>query len=358
LLHYRGAVEVFLSSPQPRKDNFVNLERIGWSDFFANECPDSKVGRVALATREHFILWTQDGEIEATASGSLRHANAMWPCVGDWVVLRGESVILDVLPRRTQLSRKEPGKEVREQVLAANIDVLFIVSGLDHDYNPRRLERYVVLAHQSGARPVVLLNKADLRSDVDAVVEDTESLVPGTPVFCLSALEGWGLDAPTKLVKLGETAALIGSSGAGKSTILNRILGEHRQRTGGVREADSRGRHITTQRELILMPEGWLLMDLPGLRELQLWADPEQIDQTFADITELARQCRFRDCSHEQEPGCAVLAANIDEGRLQNYYKLKRELAYLDRRTDFQLARETKQRWKSIHKANRRRLRD
>ncbi len=291
----------------------MDLSLFGWNTRFSSQWPNSQLGRIALAARERFTIWTERGEIEATISGKLRHNTATWPCVGDWVVMRDGSVIVEVLPRRTEVVRKQPGKEVREQVLAANIDVLFIVSGLDADYNPRRLERYLILAHESRARPVVLLNKADLCSDVPAVIAETEVLAPGVPVVALSALEAWGLDALPNFLQSGETAALIGSSGAGKSTILNRLLGEDRQRTTSVRESDSHGRHTTTRRELILMPQGWLLIDMPGLRELQLWADPEQIDQTFAEITALAARCRFRDCSHRHEPGCAVRDANLDE---------------------------------------------
>jgi ribosome biogenesis GTPase len=331
----------------------MDLSLFGWNDSFGSQWPNSQLGRIALAARERFTVWTERGEIETTISGKLRHNTATWPCVGDWVVLRDDSVILEILPRRTELVRKQPGKEVREQVLAANIDVLFIVSGLDADYNPRRLERYLILAHESRARPVVLLNKADLRSDIPAVIGETEALAPGIPVVALSALQAWGLDALPNFLQSGETAALIGSSGAGKSTILNCLLGEDRQRTTSVRESDSHGRHTTTRRELILMPQGWLLMDLPGLRELQLWADPEQIDETFAEITTLAAQCRFRDCSHRHEPGCAVRAANLNEGRLESYYKLQRELAYLDRQTDPHLARETRKHWNTIEKAMR-----
>jgi ribosome biogenesis GTPase len=332
----------------------MDLSLFGWNDYFASQCPEGWVARIALAARERFTVWTERGEIEASISGRLRHNTATWPCVGDWVVLRDDSVITGILPRRTEVIRKQPGKEVREQVLAANVDVLFVVSGLDSDYNPRRLERYLILAHESRARPVVLLNKADLSSDIPAVVSETEALAPGVSVIAVSALKGWGLEALPKLLEGGETAALIGSSGAGKSTILNRLLGEERQRTTSVCESDNRGRHTTTRRELILMPQGWLLMDLPGLRELQLWADPEQIDQTFAEITALAGQCRFRDCSHRHEPGCAVRSSELDEHRLENYHKLQRELAYLDRQADPHLARETRKRWNTIEKAMRR----
>jgi ribosome biogenesis GTPase len=333
------------------------LEQLGWNDFFARQLSSGGVaGRVAAANREHFLVWTAEGEIEATVSGRHRHASSRWPSVGDWVVLRRNAPVIDaVLTPRTELSRKRPGKGLREQVLAANMDVLFIVSGLDHDYNLRRIERYLVLAAESGARPVVLLNKTDLADelalDVNRIIDQTEQLALATPVMAVSALTGYGIDAIRTLLARGETAALIGSSGVGKSTILNRLLGEERQRTTAVRAGDQRGRHTTTHRELFVMPEGWLLMDLPGLRELQLWADPEQLDSSFDDIQRLAEGCRFRDCTHSSEPGCAVRAAGLDSGRIANYHKLRRELAYLDRQNDSRAALEHKRKLKQIMRA-------
>jgi ribosome biogenesis GTPase / thiamine phosphate phosphatase len=338
----------------------MDFEDIGWAHYAPQTAPDPACGRIALVHREHFIVWTPDGEVTATVSGHLRHLDQDPPCVGDWVTLRDGSVISQVLPRRTQLSRKEAGKRVREQVLAANMDLLFIVSGLDRDYNPRRLERYLVLAYESGARPVILLNKADLRgdfpdrSDLPEIVRHTERHAPGVPVIALSALEQWGLDAIAGHIEPGQTAALIGSSGAGKSTIVNALLGELRQRTTAVREDNSKGRHTTTHRELIRMPGNWLLMDLPGLRELQLWADPERIDNAFADIVELAQQCRFRDCGHNEEPGCAVRNAGLDPDRLRSYRKLQKELNFLERQTDIHRAREVRKKWNAIEKDIRR----
>jgi ribosome biogenesis GTPase / thiamine phosphate phosphatase len=306
----------------------MTLHTLGWSGFFESQLtatPAGIPGRVASANHGRFLIWTETGndetetgEVDASVTGSLRKSGALWPAVGDWVILRPDAPVIDrVLNRQTCLSRKQPEREIREQVLAANIDVLFIVSGLDRDYNPRRIERFLVMANESGARPVVLLNKADL----------------------------------------------IGSSGVGKSTILNRLLGDERQRTTAVRPSDSRGRHTTTTRQLFRMPGGWLLMDLPGLREVQLWANPDQaargseasldanLAASFDDIQALAANCRFRDCTHTAEPGCAVTAAALDPARLANYQKMQKELAQLERKTNPRLGKEARAKGNVIEKS-------
>jgi len=314
---------------------------------------------VVTASREHFLLWTVAGqqlhEIHATVSGKLRQRTpeSLWPATGDWVLLRDLAAIEAVLPRRTCISRKDPGRGVDEQVLAANVDKLFLVTGLDHDYNPRRLERYLVLAAESGADPVIILNKADLHGgNVDSFVEQTRALAgPNVPVLATSALDRWGLDSIPNQLASGQTGALIGSSGAGKSTLVNALLGDVRQRTKEVRDHDQRGRHTTTHRELLRMPGGWLLIDMPGLRELQLWIDPERIGDAFSEIEELAQSCRFRDCRHQGEPGCAVAAAGVPEDRLRSYVKLSREAEHLERQRDIHAALEQKRQWKAIHKA-------
>ncbi len=244
-------------------------------------------------------------------------------------------------------------------MLAANIDVLFIVSGLDRDYNPRRIERYLVMANESGARPIVLLNKSDLAGelglDLDDIVVRTRQLSPGLEVLLLSAVTDHGLDALPAQLAPGQTAALIGSSGVGKSTILNRLLGDERQRTTAVRDSDNRGRHTTTTRQLFVMPGGWLLMDLPGLREIQLWTNAEQptenLDASFDDIQQLAESCRFRDCTHSAEPGCAITASAIDPARLANFKKMQKELAHLERKSNPRVAKETRAKWKAIEKS-------
>ncbi|HVP48944.1 MAG TPA: ribosome small subunit-dependent GTPase A [Bryobacteraceae bacterium] len=304
--------------------------------------------RVALADRELFVVWTANGDREVAAGGRLRYEGSDWPAVGDWVALEGGTRIASVLPRRTAFSRKEPGRATREQVIAANIDVLFVVAGLDDDFNLRRLERYLLMARESGARPVVVLNKADLRADAAKAAAETERL--GAPVAVISALDGSGVATLEQHIAAGETAALTGSSGVGKSTLLNRLLGSDRQCVQEVRESDSRGRHTTVRRELFLAPNGWLIIDTPGLRELQLWAGAESVDAAFADIAELARECRFRDCRHQGEPGCAVAESGIDEARLASYAKLLREAAHFERQQDQRAASEEKRRIKRIHR--------
>lgn len=337
----------------------MDLKQFGWSEFFARQCGAGVPARVASACREQFVVWTEPGEMDVQPSGALRYESPLWPAVGDWVTLREDGPVIErVLERRTTLSRRQPGSEARKQVLAANVDVLLIVSGLDHDYNPRRLERYLAIAWQSGAKPVILLNKADLAQELgfelDEVVTRTRALAGAATVLPLSAMTSSGLNSLIGELPRGETAAMVGSSGVGKSTILNRLLGIERQRISAVRAGDARGRHTTTARELFLLPNGSLLIDTPGLREVQLWATGENVDFGFEEIHELAAECRFRDCSHSGEPGCAVARAGVDEARLANYHKMRRELEFLERKSNPELERQTRSKWKAIHKAVRR----
>jgi ribosome biogenesis GTPase len=336
----------------------MSLEKFGWNSYFESEFSrfagaDVEPARVALADRERFVVWRESGEHDAMVAGRLRHESGDWPAVGDWVVLQNGGRITAVLPRRTSFSRKQAGTVTRQQVIAANIDVLFIVSGLDRDFNPRRIERYLLVAWESGAQPVVVLNKADLCADAESAAAGIEPLVSGAPILLISALEGRGLAALEAHLKAAQTTALAGSSGAGKSTLVNRLLGQERQRVQDVRGSDDRGRHTTVRRELILAPQGWLLIDTPGLRELQPWADTESADLAFADIAALAAECRFRDCKHQGEPGCAVAAAGIDAPRLANYAKMQRELAHLERQQDQRAAQEEKRKIKRIMRAMR-----
>ena len=348
----------------------ANLNDLGWDEGWRAVWTGEATAvpaRILSMHREAYGLATAEGERTGQLSGRLRHdakSEADLPAVGDWVAARlppgeGAAAILAVLPRRTRLARKVPGAETAEQVVAANVDVVLVVAGLDHDYNPRRLERALVLAKGGGAEPVIVLNKADLLSPADlaARVAETHAVAPGVTVVAVSAATGEGLGALAPSLRPGRTAALIGSSGVGKSTLVNRLLGEERQPTFPVREHDARGRHTTTRRELLRLPGGALLIDTPGLRELQLWAAPDALEGAFSEVDALAASCRFTDCKHDGEPGCAVAEAAalgvLDAGRLASYHKLQKEIRHLALRQDERGQREEKLRWRSIHKAAR-----
>lgn len=306
-------------------------------------------GRVAREDRDRYVVWAEHGELTAKPSGRLRHTatdRGALPAVGDWVAVRpsadgGVGLIEAIVPRRSSLSRKAvraggpqygPGR-TEEQVLAANVDVAFLVSGLNEDFNPRRVERYLAAAWDSGARPVVILNKADLCDDVPARVASIELSAAGVSIHAVSAATNRGLEALGPYLMRGQTVVFLGSSGVGKSTIINRLLGEELQGTREVKAIDGRGRHATTAREMIVLPGGAVLIDTPGLREIGLWDDGGGLELVFDDVTELARACRFRDCRHVSEPGCAVKEAvvqgRLDPKRLENYLRLQREQAIL-----------------------------
>jgi ribosome biogenesis GTPase len=348
----------------------LRLETFGWNPFFAaGFAPFAQdaysAGRVAVQHKTQYGLYTEYGELSAETTGRMQHGargKSDLPVVGDWVVIRareqeGKATIYEVLPRKSKFSRKVAGAKTEEQIVAANIDTVFLVVGLDGNFNLRRLERYLVVAWESGAEPVIVLNKADLCDDVQQKVEMAESTAPGVPIVVTSAINDRGLDQALAHVQRGATGALLGSSGVGKSTIINHLLGRELLRTQQVRATDDRGRQTTTRRELIVMPSGGLLMDTPGMRELQLWAGEEGISDVFEDIAELARQCPFRDCQHGPEPGCAVQRAlqdgALDPKRFASYEKLRKELAYLHRRQDKPADLIEKERWKKITAAHR-----
>ncbi|HHP7243633.1 MAG TPA: ribosome small subunit-dependent GTPase A [Elainellaceae cyanobacterium] len=348
----------------------MQLEQLGWnlrfsSYFRAFEQSGFIPGRVTVQQRAFYQVYTEQGEILADISGAFRHQSQYlsdFPAVGDWVALQphddSNAIIHAVLPRTSQFSRKVAGNTTDEHVLAANVDTAFLVSGLDHDFNLRRIERFLVMAWESGAKPVVILNKADLCHDIDLRVAEVEAIAPGMPVVSLSALHQSGIAPIMPYLRTGETIVLLGSSGVGKSTLTNQLLGISKQAVESVRPDDSRGRHTTTHRELMLTPSGALLIDTPGLREIQLWSGRNAIDEVFTDIEELAERCRFRDCHHRQEPGCAVQEAiadgRLDSARLASYQKLNKELDYVTRKQDERLQSNTKARWKQIHKEMRR----
>ena len=344
----------------------MNLEILGWSNelalsFAPFELQGLHVGRVGLQHKHGYTLYTQFGEIAAEVSGKLRHqalGGNDFPCVGDWVVIDQDgqtAVIHHILPRRTQFSRKVAGVKTDVQLIAANIDSVFLLCGLDHDFNLRRIERYLVMVWESGARPVIVLNKVDVCEHLDQYLMDLEAIALGVPVVQISALHDQGLDALNPYLPPGETVALLGSSGVGKSTLTNRLMGTEIQAVQAVRADDSRGRHTTTCRQLLCLPSGALLIDTPGMRELQLWTTSTGVSTTFADIEELATQCRFRDCQHQHEPGCAIQMAiaegQLDPQRFQSYQKLQKEEAYLNRKQNHKAQLNTKARWKQITKS-------
>ncbi|SFS58828.1 ribosome small subunit-dependent GTPase A [Marininema halotolerans] len=341
----------------------MNLQDWGLDPFFEEgystyQADRMVKGRVTLEHRHLYRVQVEGGERLASISGKLRHqavGRDGFPAVGDWVVLReggdGRAVIDAILPRKSKFTRREAGFHIDEQIVAANVDTVFLVMGLDQDFNLRRLERYLTVAWESGAMPVIVLTKADLCEDPDEKRMQVEQVALGVPVHVVSAFNGEGIDCMKRYLEYGRTVALTGSSGVGKSTLINRLADQELLATGEVR-ADGRGRHTTTHRELVLLPEGGLLLDTPGMRLLKVWENEGGVDHTFADILTWAEQCKFSDCCHEMEPGCAVQEA-IDQGvldssRLQNYRKLGRELAYLERKKSSEAMRSEKERWKKL----------
>ncbi len=338
------------------------LTKLGWNGHFAamwEACEKEDGWTAARVVSQQRGLWRIAGEFGASAlnssdvgecwaapSGKMHAASEAggdWPAVGDWIaaeIFDGDerATIHGVLPRRSRFVRKAAGKRIEQQVIAANVDTAFIVAALDGDFNLRRLERYLAQCWESGARPVILLNKADECGDAAVRAGEAERIASGTPVLVLSARTGQGFDMLEPFLAPGQTVVLLGSSGVGKSTLVNRLLGEDLQAVQPTRASDSKGRHTTTTRQLVLLPCGAMLIDTPGLRELQLWDAAEGISETFADIDELAAECRFRDCRHKNEPGCAVRAAleagALEEARLENRRKMEREQEFLQRKID------------------------
>jgi ribosome biogenesis GTPase len=352
------------------------LLKLGWADPFESawntlqEQDDSLLpARVASAQRGHYQLWTEDRVVMASVSGKLRRqaASDQLPVVGDWVGLRhdpsgGQAVIHALLPRRSALVRKRAGGTSEPQVIAANIDLVFLASSLNQDWNPRRIERALALIWESGAQPILLLTKLDLCPDPGPQLTAAAEVAMGVPVHALSVLDGRGLDALSAYLKPGKTCALIGSSGVGKSSLVNYLCGEARAATREIRAGDERGKHTTTHRELFLLPSGGLLIDTPGMRELGMLDAQTGLDITFQDVEALAGQCRFQDCQHRSEPGCAVQAAlsdgSLEPARFDAYVKLQRELAHQARRSDERLRREHHQASKQLSRLQKRRYRE
>jgi ribosome biogenesis GTPase len=354
------------------EDTALNLEDFGWNTFFESHCTNYQnenllPARVSFQGRGMYRLMSECGELLAQIGGALRHEwldSGDLPVCGDWVLVdkpasRERTVIRFLLPRKTFFSRKQAGTAMDRQVVAANVDTICLVSGLDSDFNPRRIERYLAIAWESGAYPVIVLNKADICLEVSDRVAEAMSLAPGVPVLAMSATDGRGIEDILNYTGQGQTIAFLGSSGVGKSSIVNQLLGRSIQE---IREADSstgRGLHTTSARQLFLLPSGGLIMDTPGMRELQIWSVNVGLDTAFDDIKALAEKCRFRDCNHQQEPGCcvqsAVLNGELDARRLTNYFKIRKEACYIDMKRAHSASWVEKERWKKVARAARKR---
>lgn len=346
------------------------LEDLGWGPFFEphiGPIEDLIIARVAEEQRGAYLILSQNGPLAAAVAGRVMHeaeAREDYPAVGDWVLARpvpGEerAVIHRTLPRRTKLSRKTAGERTDEQILASNVDTVFLVASLNRDLNARRIERYLSVIWESGARPVVVLNKADIADDRDALLREVESATITAEVHVTSAATGEGVAEIAAYVSTGRAVAFVGSSGVGKSSLVNRLLREDVQTVHDIR-SDGKGRHTTTSREMMFVPGGGLIIDTPGLRELQLWDAESGVGQVFSDIESLFEQCAFTDCRHHAEPGCAVHAAlssgALDRARWESYQKLLREQEFIESKRDDTIRVARKKKWKEIHKANRERM--
>jgi len=351
-----------------------SLAAYGWDSFFINHfrklnIQSSVPCRIISEYKSSYRVQNEAGEFSAMLAGRMRYnvnPEFGYPAVGDWVAAiqadEEQCIIHAVLPRKSKFSRKSEyrrradGMKSDEQVIASNIDTVFVVSALDgRNFNLRRMERYLTLAWKSGASPVIVLNKVDLCSDAESYIRDTEEIAVGVPVHAVSAIEYTGISGIRNYIATGQTAALLGSSGVGKSALINALLGSEKQVTNETRAVDGKGRHTTTHRELILLPGGGLVMDTPGMREIQMWGNETDLRDSFDDIESLALQCRFSDCLHDTEPGCAIREAiengNLDVSRYESYLKLRKELRYVALREDGTLRQEEQLKWKKIHKA-------
>ena len=368
------------------------LDSLGFNPFFSEQLetykstisattPDVPLipARVVVEYQDRYRIITADGYGFAQLSGNLlREATAdrlRRPAVGDWVLVRTDDgqaypaadssaadalavgTIVHLCDRRTRFVRQAAGRRTSAQVVAANVDTVFVVTSFNRDFNPRRIERFLTTVWDSGARPVIVVNKLDLTEDPGPQLAELEAVAPGVPAAMVSAKQRIGEAELRAHIADGETVALVGSSGVGKSTLINWLVGRDVQEVAEIRSSDAKGRHTTTHRELIPMPGGGLLIDTPGMRELQLWTVGAGVDDTFGDVAGLAENCRFRDCGHQREPGCAireaVAAGELDEDRVESYFKLQRELVHAERRQDESAAITERRKWKQIMKDNR-----
>lgn len=345
----------------------MNFRKIGWNEVLESQFEEFKAngyvaGRVFIEHKSMYRVYTEAGDILAEISGKMRHEaidGKDYPAVGDWVIVEPwnneqKGTIHGILPRKSKFSRKVAGDNTREQILASNVDTVFLVNALNKDFNMRRIERYLVLAWESGSSPVIILSKADLCEDIEEKVNDVSKFAIGVPIHVVSSIKGEGVDGLKKYLGEGKTVALLGSSGAGKSTLINELAGYELQKTGDIRDGDDKGKHTTTHRELMMLPTGGLIIDTPGMRELQMWDGGQGISETFEDIEQLSKQCKFKDCNHRKEPGCAIKDAltqgTLNEERFQSYIKLQKEIQYFERKQNQVAMLNEKRKWKNINK--------
>lgn len=347
--------------------NLNDLKSFGWNDFFEANFSEFKEkgfspARVAVEHRNYYELYSEFGELNADKSGKLFYNSEegnILPAVGDWVVIKKipneeKALIEAVLPRKTKFSRKRAGDKTEEQIVAANIDTAFILSSLNQDLNPRRIERYLTLAWDNNVMPVIVLNKADLCEFIDGFISEVEEISAGTPIHAVSALNNDGIEELQKYFEGNKTVAVIGSSGVGKSTLINTLCDWTKMKVSDISLYKDKGRHTTSHRELTIVPTGGIIIDTPGMREIQLWEGGEGLAETFEDIEALMLQCKFSDCKHESEPGCAVKEAlnkgEIDLARLKSYKKLLNEVKYFENRQNKKAQITEKKKWKKLTK--------
>jgi ribosome biogenesis GTPase len=362
------------SVPSFPVEDLDHLEAFGWGEPFAGAFHGHAAlgrapGRVVVEDRGRYLVQTADGEVAASISGRFRFDAgddpSVFPTVGDWVALDARdpdtAIVHGLLPRRTAIRRLNPGRRTEAQVVAANVDVGLIVTSMNQEFEPRRIERYLAAVWESGARPAIVLSKADLADDPDGYRIQAEAVAPSVPILPISAVTGAGVESVRALLARGQTVVAIGSSGVGKSTLVNALAGRELMAVREVRLDDDRGRHTTRRRQLMVLPDGSLILDTPGMRELATW-DGEGLAASFADIEAIAAECRFGDCSHRGEPGCAIDVAlaedRLDPRRLDGYRKLVREAAHLERRQDALARNEERRRWKVIHRSVRRHMKE
>lgn len=343
-----------------------SLKQLGWNSLFEENSKSLKqkgfsFARVITEHKERYIIASEIGELQAEVTGKLLYSSessAELPKVGDWVAViiyedEQKAIIHDLLPRKSVFGRKVSGKKIQEQVIASNIDLLFVVQSLDANYSHRRLERYLTMAFEGNMEPIVILNKSDICQDASNKLNKVKNIYPGIKSFTASAQTGYGINFIKELLSEGKTCALVGSSGVGKSSIINSILGYDRQKVNDVRLVDSKGKHTTTTRDLILIPDTGMIIDTPGMREFQLWNTNEGLEIAFEEIEEFSASCRFKDCSHTHETECAVLNAlqsgELSRERYNSYLKLRKEAEWIIRKTDPEEMKKHEQKWKKIH---------